>query len=84
MAAIKSQEQDVNAIVCYIQAALNECGLSNVTPRYDSAFLLLASQLALATGTDHPAKMDYRKHLDVCAEEIMNDITALQTPTNIN
>jgi hypothetical protein len=82
--AIRNQEQDIVALVSYMQASLNECAFANVTPRYDPAILLLASQLAMVTNTDHPEKMKYREHFDACLEEITNDLTAIQTPTNIN
>lgn len=84
LSAIRNQEQDIVALVSYMQAALNECALTKVTPRFDPAILLLASQLAMATNTDHPEKMKYRDMFDACLEETMNDYAAVQTPTNIN
>jgi len=82
--AIRNQEQDIVELVSYMQASLNECAFTNVTPRYDPAILLLASQLALATNTDHPEKMKYRDMLEACYEVITNDLAIIQTSTNVN
>lgn len=82
--AIKTHEQDLSVLLSFMQAAVSECSLMNLMPHRDAAVLLLASQVAYITGTDTPVRMKYTEHYNLCAEEMVNDLTAVQTSTNVN
>lgn len=84
VSAVQNHEQDLSVLLHYMQAAVSECSLMNLMPHRDSAVLLLAHQVAYITGTDTPVKMKYTDHYAICAEEMVNDLAAIQTPTNIN
>ena len=84
VSVIQNREQDLSVLLSYMQAAVNECSLMNLMPHRDSAVLLLASQVAYVTGTDTPVRMKYTEHYSTCAEEMVNDLTAVQTSTNVN
>ena len=84
MSVVQTGEQDLNKLVAFMRFALDECSLMNRPIHTDAAVTLLAWQMAMVTGTDHPEKMNYREHLDACVEEIMNDHAAFCSPAGLN
>lgn len=84
VSAIQNSEQDLSVLLTYLQAAVADCNLMNLTAVRDPAVLLLASQVAYVTGTDNPIKIKYSDHYALCSEEMANDFTAIQSSANIN
>lgn len=84
MSIVQTGEQDLSKLVSVMRFALDECQHMNKPIHKDAAVILLAWQMAMVTGTDHPEKMNYREHLDACVEEIMNDNAAFCSPAGFN
>jgi hypothetical protein len=81
---IHEETQDIASLASYLLFAVNECNNLKQQIETDPAVLLLASQLALVTGTDTPVRMRYQEMYDVCVREMSNDLATVQTPTNLN